>query len=545
MKLLYALILLILSGYWQAPLAAPRDTYPKNHDIDILNYAFELTLSDETDVIRGVATVDARYLAAGQTAMRLDLIEVRDGKGMRVDRVTLDGAALTFRHEQDQLFITLPTAPEAGARIQVMIEYAGVPASGLKIAPNKYGDRTFFSDNWPNQTRHWLPTVDHPYDKATSEMKIVAPARYQVVSNGLLIEESDLGAGVRLSHWKQSIPIATWLYVLGVAEFAVQRVGTYGGKEIQTWVYRQDRDAGFYDFAVPTIPALAFYEANVGPYSYEKLANIQSNSVGGGMEAASAIFYGDNSVTGDRSRRWQNVIIHEVAHQWFGNAVTEADWDDVWLSEGFATYFTLLFREHYYGQDDFVEGLRESRDRIYTFYQDRPDYRIVHDNLSDMSQVTTNMTYQKGAWVLHMLRVLVGDDVFWRGIQSYYAEFQDRNATTADFRRHMEEASGQDLDTFFEQWLYQGGVPWIEGGWSFDSPRKELVISAQPVQQTYVFRLPMTFEVRYEDGTHSRHQLDMAGNATASLTLTTEKAVVDVVPDPDTELLARWTFERR
>ncbi len=197
-------------------------------------------------------------------------------------------------------------------------------------------------------------------------------------------------------------------------------MGDYQGKALQTWVYYQERDAGFYDFAVPTKQVLEFYGDMVGPYSYEKLANIQSNSVGGGMEAASSIFFGENSVTGERTTRWRNVVIHEIAHQWFGNAVTESDWDDVWLSEGFATYFTLLFREHQYGRDDFVEGLKQSRDRVRSFYEDNPDYRIVHDNLDDMSRVTSSQTYQKGGWTLHMLRGVIGDEAFWRGIQDYY-----------------------------------------------------------------------------------------------------------------------------
>ncbi len=144
---------------------------------------------------------------------------------------------------------------------------------------------------------------------------------------------------------------------------------------------------------------------------------MQSNSVSGGMEAASAIFYSEGSVTGDRSVRWRNVVIHEIAHQWFGNAVTEYDWDDVWLSEGFATYFTLLFIEHHYGRDEFLSGLEASRQRVLEFDKEHPDYRIVHDNLDDMSKVTTGQIYQKGAWVLHMLRGIVGDEAFWAGIR--------------------------------------------------------------------------------------------------------------------------------
>lgn len=539
------LLFLLLAFLVLPPLVwaeAPRDTYPKNPNIDILSYSFDLTLTDASDNITGLATVDARYLTAGQTQLRLDLIGVNEDKGMMVDEVTMNGEQLVYRHEDDQLFIDLPSSPNAGERIQVTIAYHGVPATGLKIGPNKHGDRTFFSDNWPSRARNWLPTVDHPYDKATSEMRITAPTHYQVVSNGLLIEQTDLGDGNRVTHWKQSVPIATWLYALGVARFAMQRVDTFEGKEIQTWVYPQDRDAGFYDFAVPTKAALAYYSDKIGPYSYEKLANIQSNSVGGGMEAATAIFYGDNSVTGDRSRRWQNVIIHEVAHQWFGNAVTEYDWDDVWLSEGFATYFTLLFREHYYGRDDFVEGLKQASDRIYTFYADRPDYRIIHENLDDMSQVTTGMTYQKGAWVLHMLREMLGTDAFWQGIRTYYAEYQDLNATTADFIRHMEEASGQELDWFFEQWLKQGGVVALEGGWQFNRRSNELEISIRQTQSDYDFRITVPFDIVYEDGSTERLTREFSGDVSVTISKKTDQRVVDVVPDPDTQLLARWVF---
>ncbi|MCA9721588.1 MAG: M1 family peptidase, partial [Gemmatimonadetes bacterium] len=150
------------------------------------------------------------------------------------------------------------------------------------------------------------------------------------------------------------VPIATWLYALGVAEFAVDHRPDCVGVPIQTWVYQQDREAGFHDFAEPTCDVLEFFSSRIGPYSYEKVANVVAPTVGGGMEAATAIFYGERSVSGTRAVTWQNVIVHELAHQWFGNAVTEADWDDVWLSEGFATYFTLLYREHARGRDDFV-----------------------------------------------------------------------------------------------------------------------------------------------------------------------------------------------
>ena len=366
------------------------DNYPKNTKIDVLNYAFQIELSDATDEIKCEVTIDIRYLGEGIEFLRLDLINLSPAlgnKGMRVSNVVSAGKAVTFTHENDVLKIQLATFSKLNQRSKYTITYSGIPATGLKIAKNKYGERTFFSDNWPDKGRNWLAMIDHPSDKAMCEFIVTAPSHYQVVSNGLKVEESDVANGNRITHWKQSVPIASWLYTLGVARFAVQKVDEFDHKSIETWVYPQDREAGFYDFAEPTKKVLEFYSAYVGPFAYEKLANIQSNSVSGGMEAASAILYSENSVVGDRNERWRNVVIHEIAHQWFGNAVTESDWDDVWLSEGFATYFTLLFIEYEYGHDAFINGLASSKKIVNAFHAQNPDYRIVHDNLKDMSKV--------------------------------------------------------------------------------------------------------------------------------------------------------------
>ena len=487
-------IILLLPLYTFAILP-PSDNYPKNPNIDVINYNFRIELSDTTDEIACEETIDIRYLAAGVKTLRLDLIkasEKLENKGMVVSQVVSEGMILEYVHANDALTITLPKPATLNQRSSYTVTYKGVPASGLKIADNKYGDRTFFSDNWPDRGRNWLATIDHPYDKATCEFIVTAPAHYQVVSNGLKIEESDLENGKRLTHWKQSVPIASWLYVLGVARFAVDYVGEFDGKSIETWVYYQDRDAGFYDFAIPTKSALEFYSDRIGPFSYEKLANIQSNSVSGGMEAASAILYGENAVVGDRNERWRNVVIHEIAHQWFGNAVTEYDWDDVWLSEGFATYFTLLFIEHQYGKDAFMEGLASSKKRVDEFQNKNPEYRIVHDNLTDMSKVTSIQTYQKGSWILHMLRGMVGTDVFWKGIRAYYKKYKDANATTKDFQREMEEASGLDLTDFFQQWLYTPGALKYKGNWEYDSRKKEVKIRIDQVQTNGgFFKMPL------------------------------------------------------
>lgn len=537
------------------------DTYPRVEGVDVLEYVFRLTVSDESDAIEGVTTIEVEFDGEGRSELPLDLVGPSpDGKtGMTVVGVWVaDGLAgqtvssarqdahergvpARYEHVGDRLRVELPAVATAGQRSFISVAYAGTPASGLEIGPTKHGDRSFFSENWPNRARQWLPTIDHPYDKARSQMVVTAPNHYQVISNGLLVEESDLGDGTRLTHWRQSVPIATWLNVVGIARFAVQHLDDYEGLPVQTWVYPQDRDAGFHDFAVPTHAVLAYFAGAIGPYSYEKLANIQSNSVGGGMESASAIFYGDDSVTGERSVRWRNVIIHEIAHHWFGNSVTESDWDDVWLSEGFATYFTLLFREHAYGQDDFREGLREASERVFRFYEKDPDYRVVHDELDDMSRVATGMQYQKGAWTLHMLRGLIGTEKFWEGIRSYYARYRNLNASTADFRSVMEQASGRELGWFFDQWLRQGGIPAVAGSWSHAG--ESVLLNLQQRQANYLFRLPMEVELRFDDGSTHRESIEMKASA-ERYTLPATRPPSAVVLDPDGWVLMKAEVTR-
>lgn len=523
------------------------DTYPKNAGIDVLHYAFTLELQDQHDRIAGTAAIDVRFATDGVASLRFDLIgrDAGSGKGMAVERVSIDGTPVTPTHRDGVLAVPLPRPSTRGQRVRVQVVYAGEPASGLRIANNRYGERTFFSDNWPDRARHWLPTVDHPYDKATAEMIVTAPAHYQVISNGLLAEETDLPGGRRRTHWRQSVPIASWLYVLGVARFAVQHVDTFQGKAIQTWVYAQDRDKGFYDFAVPTRAALEFYTDMVGPFVYEKLANVQSNSVSGGMEAASAIFYSETSVTGERSERWRNVIIHEVAHQWFGNAVTESDWDDVWLSEGFATYFTLLFIEHQYGRDEFRRGLAASRERVLAFDKEQPDYRVVHDNLADMSKVTTGQTYQKGAWVLHMLRGLVGDEAFWTGIRRYYQAHMNGHATTADFRAEMERASGRDLRGFFDQWLTRGGVVRLEGDWRHDASAGQVAVRLTQVDRARTFAMPIQVAVYTAGNPVPAISTVQLGDVVTEVRIAAPARPERVVLDPHQWVLMEATFGER
>jgi aminopeptidase N len=464
------------------------DTYPRQKGIDVLHYTFGVTIHDESDAIEGEATIEVRFVEAAVPTLMLDLASQVSGKGMTVTGVSASGVPAKFEHKDDRLSITLDPRPNAGDKRTVRVAYHGIPREGLSISKNRYGERTFFSKNWPDKARHWLPAVDHPYDKATTEFVVNAPAHFQVVANGLLEEETDVGNGRRLTHWKQSVPIATWLNAIGVAHFTSHHAGAVKGIPLETWVYPKDHERVTANVEAIARRTLEFYIEHIGSYPYQKLASIEAAGVNGGMEHASAIFYGERNLTGPGVT---GLVAHEIAHQWFGDSVTERDWDDVWLSEGFATYFTLLFLEHDSGRDAFMRGLDRSRTSVFNFEKNNPKLAVLHESLSDMKHVVNNLVYQKGGWALHMLRGILGDGVFWTGIRNYYQRYRDASASTTDFKREMEEASKKDLGWFFDQWLKRPGSPQLKGSWRFVPDQKQVDIELSQVQPGEPYRLPL------------------------------------------------------
>ena len=411
------------------------------------------------------------------------------------------------------------------------MRYRGVPADGLRLIDNMHGERTIFSESWPDRGRQWLPMIDHPYDKATAEFIITAPAHYQVVANGLLLEEVDLPGGVRRTHWKQSVPIATWLYAVGIARFATHHYDVVRGVPQQAWVFPQDVEQGYRGFEFTGRRAFEYFSDWIGPYAYEKLAHVEAAGINGGMESASAIMYGEKSVTQGRAP-----VVHEVAHQWWGNAVTEGDWDDVWLSEGFATYFTHLFREQFDGRDAFVKALKDSIPVIIKTQDEHPGATIVHRTLTDMSKVTNRLTYEKGGWTLHMLRGIIGTEAFWAGIRDYYRRYRNRNASTADFRQVMEQASGQQLSWFFDQWLNRAGIPIVAGSWRYDAMAREVDVELSQTQTGDAYRLPIDVGMTEPVGKVRVERVDLAGR-TGRFRLKSEVEPRALTLDPNTWVL--------
>jgi len=299
--------------------------------IDVQHYTFAIRLNDQNDTVKGRATIAIKFLK-DVTTFQLDLVKTKsDGKGMLVSAVKEDGKDISFVQDSD--VVNIKAAAKINSLHSYVITYQGIPADGLIISTNQYGHRTFFGDNWPNRAHNWLPCADYPADKATVDFEVTAPDHYQVVSNGLKVEEKNIGGNLKYTHWKEAVPLPTKVMVIGVADFAIDHTGDVGQIPVYTYVFPESKEAGFKSYAVAK-DILPFYIKNVGPYAYEKLANVQSKTIFGGMENAGAIFYFENSVT---SRGIEELMAHEIAHQWFGDGASEKSFAHLWLSEGFTS----------------------------------------------------------------------------------------------------------------------------------------------------------------------------------------------------------------
>lgn len=501
-----------------------------SQNIDVLHYTFRIELNDNNDTIKGQAEIKLRFLAP-VSEIALDFTGVQpDGKGMKTGKV--EGPGVRGHLTQgEKIRITLSPANRNGDTTTYIINYSGIPSDGLIISKNKYGKRTFFSDNWPNRAHHWLPCVDHPDDKAGIEFIVIAPQHYQVVSNGIQVEETNLPGNKKLTHWKEEVPLPPKIMVIGVAEFAMQYVGDAAGIPVYSWVYPENRTEGFYDYG-QALEILPFFVDYIGPYGYKKLANIQSKTRFGGMENASAIFYSESSVTGKRTI--EGLLAHEIAHQWFGNMASEKNFSHVWLSEGFATYFTNLFMENKYGKEKMDELLKEQRKQVISF--SKRNTNAVIDTSSDYMELLNANSYQKGAWILHMLRNDVGDDNFRKLIRSYYDRFAGKNADSEDFKKVAEEVSGKNLDSFFRQWLYVPGQPQLQLTWNYNNKNKELTLNLlQKQKEVFSFPLEISFELPSGDKKNERIFIN---TGTKKITIPMKGKPVAVNPDPRTRLLA-------
>lgn len=500
----------------------------------MLHYEYRLSLSDDTDEIRGEATITVRFLKVVDR-FSLDLVSKNAGKGMTVTRVAGSVGVRHFTQGGEKLTLVLNSPAVKDDTLQFYIVYRGIPADGLIISKNKYGERTFFADNWPDRARHWIPCNDRPDDKATVDFYVSTPLGYQVISNGYVpVDTVSWSASQHLYHWKESVPIPTKVMVIGAARFAVKEFNEQpGGIPVSAWVYPQDSTKGFYDYAL-AVPILKFFQGYIGEYPFEKLANVQSKTMFGGMENASCIFYSESSVNGKRTA--EALIAHEIVHQWFGNSATEKHFAHIWLSEGFAKHLTNVYLGHIYGEDTVKSRLRSDREKVIAFLKKDP--LPVVDSSSELMDLLNANSYEKGGWVLRMIQAEAGDTLFQKIIRQYYESYRGSNAETKDFQKIVEAVSGRSWEKFFRQWLFSAGLPQIDAGWKQKQDKVEITLR----QHGFVYELPIEFEIRMEDG-RSFFKKEVMNSNQLLIDAFVDGKVKEIIIDPHVKLLADITVK--
>src|SRR5215207_4423573 len=433
MKLLVNLVLIILLSASSAVALRVEpliDTWKPEH------YLVNITLNDQLSEITSASARINILILKPTNLLDLDFGE------LTIDTVTLNSKPASFTHKNGKLQVNLPDRATPGTRVVLTVDYHGKPKDGLILSADKDGKPAAVGDNWPDRVHHWIPTLDHPSAKATITFNITAPAREEVVANGRLDHVETTANGQRTWTFSEGAPIPPYCMIIGVGQFARLEPAQRALTPLSYYVPQSERDLALTGFA-PTIPSLEFFTQTVAPYPYEKLAMIVGATRFGGMENSGAIVFTNNlfnrTSTVGISKTYGipagnvSLIAHEIAHQWFGDSVTESTWSDIWLSEGFATYFAGVFVQRYEGEEAFQQYMKNGATNVFAYEKKRPA-PIFDRDTEDLMDLLNPNSYQKGSWVLHMLRANLGDKSFFRGIRNYYAAHKNSTASTEDLR---------------------------------------------------------------------------------------------------------------
>jgi aminopeptidase N len=426
---------------------------------------------------------------------------------LTIDTVSVDDRTVPFTHKSERIVINLAGPVNAGTKISVAITYHGKPKDGLILSPDKDGKAAAVGDNWPNRVHHWIPSLDHPSAKASVTFNITASANNLVVANGSLDHVETTAEGNRTWTYTEEAPIPPYCMIIGAGQFNKSEPLHSSLTPLSIYVPGSDAIAAQKGFA-PANPILQYFSQTVGAYPYEKLALIVGNTRFGGMENSGAIVFAAGLFTNadqkpsppyDIPNSTLNVVAHEIAHQWFGDSVTESTWSDLWLSEGFATYFAGLFFQRSQGEAAFQEYMKQAAQVVFE-YEQKSNAPIFDRETEDLFKLLNPNNYHKGAWVLHMLRSQLGDESFFKGIKAYYDSHKNGNATSEDLRSALEKASGKDLSNFFKRWIYESGHPVYKLSSQWNSQQQKLTLKLEQNQAGNAFLDPVPLTVQSELG---------------------------------------------
>ena len=505
--------------------------------IDVLHYDVDLDIDMEEKSIWGKASLDIFWPNQAGDYFFLDLV------GLKADSMFINLASIPITADDGRLLVDAQHWPVTNDTNKVTVFYRGQPG-------NDGSGGFFFGDNIaftqgeglnsspPSMLRYWIPSNDVPDDKATLDLKVTVPHQLTAVANGTLIEKSEKEGRVTY-HYRERHPIATYLIAVSVSDFSFfsdYYVSlTNDTIPLSYYVLPNDLSKAKEDWKdVPRM--MDFFERTFGAYPFDSYGMVEV-PIRGAMEHQTMTSISSRLVTGDHT--YDYIVVHELAHQWWGNLVTLADWRDIWLNEGFASYCEALYIEHTQGVSALQGYMEAFKERYLSEVNQRGDFPIY-----DPVYLWGATVYQKGAWILHTLRWTVGDTLFRRILRDYGQTFSYSSADTRDFIRVCEQISSSDVQPFFDQWVFGAGMIELSASWEVTQVHEDQYLARLLLQQTQrvetVFEFPL--EIRFTTPSGEKSDTLFVDERTQEFTFSLGERPVSLALDPNHWLLAKIKF---
>lgn len=535
---------------FRLPESRPR--YAPPHEFRTAHMKIELDVDFQKKRIAGSCTIEIDPVRSGLEVARFDAC------GLDVSRVTVDGSEAEYDYDGEQLSVKVGSG---GGRRMVKVDYSSSPRMGLYFtspdAEHPEKEVQAWTHTEAEESRYWFPCHDHCADKSSSELILTVPSEFRVISNGKLLSTKVEGDRATF-HWREDVPHSCYLTSFVAGKFGVVTQESRGVKLNYNFPESKREDVLRYFGETPKMMEV-FEDITGVKYPYLKYDQTTvEDFVAGGEENLNATtlattYYPDAASEEDFSTSYSlpmqrpvDLVSHELAHQWFGDYVTCADWPHAWLNEGFASYFQELYLERTRGVDEMIWHL-DTRTEDY-FEEAEKEYRrpIVEREYVWPDDLFDSHLYPKGASMLHQLRFLVGDDAFFAGISRYLKAHALSVADTHDFRKAMEAASGMQLEEFFEQSFYKPGHPEFEVSYEWDDTQGLATLRVKQTQGTDdgtpVYKLPCEVAF-YSDGKRISRRVTLDGAEQSFVfALPGKPAIVEF--DPRRWLLRKTKFEK-
>ena len=487
--------LLILSYLMGADDNAPSQR-TRDREVDIHHIKIDVSVNIESGTVKGNVTHTFSPFSSSLDAFSLD------AEDMTILRARLAGKDIGFNQANDKVYLTLNKSMSWEDTAKVRLDYTANPRKGTYfIKPDEtYPEKPLqaWTQGEDMDNHHWVPLYDYPNDKATFEVSLTVEKKFTALSNGELVSVKNNKDGTHTWHWHEHFPMVSYLISYVIGEFEKVE-DSYNGIPVNYWVYEENKHEALRSFGLTTDMMKYFGNRTGIEYPYEKYDQvIIDDFMFGGMENITLTHNTDRTMFDEFAApdvSSDGLVAHELAHQWFGDMLTTRNWAHAWLNEGFATFFSRKYRENKFGFD---EGEYIRFGEINGYFGSNKKWRrsTVQHKFYESMDVFDGHIYAKGSLILNMLQDYIGEDAFWRFIQHYTKENQYKNVETPDLKKAIEETTGQNMDWFFKQWIYEPGFPEYNVTWKYNQRNKSVKLTVKQTQKsTNIFKMPIQIQI--------------------------------------------------